>query len=253
MTDPAEALAAAFAAHRSLAPFSASARLTTADAYAAAGRLAARRGPRIGRKIGFTNRALWPRYGVDGPIWGAVHAETLAEPGAPLALSGLMEPRIEPEIVLGLAAAPASAAREDLIAALDWVAPGFEIVQSPYPGWRFDTADAIAAGALHGRLLVGPRVPAGSVAPELLPQIGVTLLRNGHPMEAGRGADALGGPLEALGHLVEVLAADPSAPPLEAGEMISTGTLTDAFPVAPQETWRAVFDPPLGPIEVTFA
>ncbi|HKK36942.1 MAG TPA: hypothetical protein VJ994_11680, partial [Paracoccaceae bacterium] len=81
----------------------------------------------------------------------------------------------------------------------------------------------------------------------------VTLLRNGEPMESGRGANALGGPLAALGHLLETLAADPDAPPLAAGEMISTGTLTDAFPVAPQETWRAEFDPPLGPLEVTFA
>ncbi len=253
MTDPADALAAAFAARRPLAPFSAGTPLSLTEAYAASARLAARRGRRVGRKIGFTNRALWPRYGVDGPIWGAVHEETLAAADAPLTLSGLMEPRIEPEIVLALAAAPASASREDLIAALDWVAPGFEIVQSPYPGWRFDTADAVAAGALHGRLIVGPRVPAGSVAPDLLPEIGVTLLRNGEPMESGRGANALGGPLAALGHLLETLAADPDAPPLAAGEMISTGTLTDAFPVAPQETWRAEFDPPLGPLEVTFA
>jgi 2-oxo-3-hexenedioate decarboxylase len=253
MTDPADALAAAFAARRPLAPFSAEAPLSLPEAYAAAARLAARRGPVVGRKIGFTNRALWPRYGVDGPIWGAVHEATLADPAEPLPLSGLMEPRIEPEIVLGLAAAPESAAPEALLAALDWVAPGFEIVQSPYPGWRFDTADAVAAGALHGRLIVGPRVPAGSVAPELLPELRVTLLRNGEPMESGRGADALGGPLAALGHLVETLAADPSAPPLAAGEMVSTGTLTDAFPVSPQETWRAEFDPPLGPLEITFA
>jgi 2-oxo-3-hexenedioate decarboxylase len=251
--DPAAALSAAFAARRPLAPFSDTAPLTLPDAYAAAARLAAQRGPSVGRKIGFTNRALWPRYGVDGPIWGHVHASTLADPDAPVPLVGLMEPRIEPEIVLGLAAAPASSDPADLAAALDWVAPGFEIVQSPYPGWRFDTADAVAAGALHGRLIVGPRVPAGSVAPELLPELGLSLLRNGEPMESGRGANALGGPLAALGHLVETLAADPAAPPLAAGEMVSTGTLTDAFPVAGQETWTAAFDPPLGALTVTFA
>ena len=38
-------------------------------------------------------------------------------------------------------------------------------------------------------------------------------------------------------HLVEVLADDPVNPPLAAGEIVTTGTLTRAFPVAPGETW----------------
>ena len=38
-------------------------------------------------------------------------------------------------------------------------------------------------------------------------------------------------------YLVRVLAAQPDAPPLEAGEVVSTGTLTDAHPVAAGETW----------------
>jgi 2-oxo-3-hexenedioate decarboxylase len=48
----------------------------------------------------------------------------------------------------------------------------------------------------------------------------------------------LGGPLTALAFLVDLLKKQPAAPPLRAGEIISTGTLTDAHPVAPGETWR---------------
>ena len=47
----------------------------------------------------------------------------------------------------------------------------------------------------------------------------------------------LDSPLLALAHLVQVLAKQPEAPPLAAGDLISTGTLTDAHPVAPGETW----------------
>ncbi|MDE2284122.1 MAG: hypothetical protein KGK33_05860 [Hyphomicrobiales bacterium] len=46
-----------------------------------------------------------------------------------------------------------------------------------------------------------------------------------------------GGPLLALRHLVELLVDDPHNPPLRAGEIISTGTLTLAMPVRADETW----------------
>ena len=48
----------------------------------------------------------------------------------------------------------------------------------------------------------------------------------------------LGGPLSALRHLNNLLAEDPHNPPLAAGEIITTGTVTRAFPVAPGETWQ---------------
>ena len=47
----------------------------------------------------------------------------------------------------------------------------------------------------------------------------------------------LDSPLLALRHLVELLADDPHNPPLGAGEIISTGTLTLAMPVGEGETW----------------
>lgn len=198
----------------------------------------------VGRKIGFTNRNIWEEYGVYGPIWGDVYDETLTEvrPGDIVRTGHLPEPRIEPEIVLGLSRDLAPGASAAGIAqSIDWVAHGFEIVQSIYPGWRFQAADCIADGGLHGALHIGPRRPvapgeAASLA-ERLAGLRLTLFRNGEEMDAGTGANALGGPLSALAHLVEVLAADPYNPPLRAGEIVTTGTLTRAFPIAPGETW----------------
>ena len=62
-----------------------------------------------GRKIGFTNRAMWPVYGVFEPIWGAMYSDSvhsLPDARGRFKLHGLFEPRIEPEIVLHLASAP---------------------------------------------------------------------------------------------------------------------------------------------------
>ena len=53
----------------------------------------------------------------------------------------------------------------------------------------------------------------------------------------GIGADVLGSPAFALGFLADLLARQPLMQPLAAGEVISTGTITDALPVSPGETW----------------
>lgn len=212
-------------------------------------RLRAARGERaIGRKIGFTNTTLWDRYGVRAPIWGHVYDTTLRDRDAlpgPVALAAFVEPRIEPEIVFGLARAPepgmdASA----LIGCVDWAAAGFEIVQSLFPGWRFAAPDTVAAFGLHGLLVVGERVRiAPAERPDWVGRLAaftVDLLRDGAVADRGGGRNVLGGgPLAALGHLVDVLAKDPAAPPLVAGEIVTTGTLTDALPIASGQRWQA--------------
>src|ERR1700716_2591506 len=63
----------------------------------------------VGRKIGFTNRTIWKRYGVYQPMWAPVWSNSVhfAEDGAAaLPLAGFVRPRIEPEVVLKLVAAP---------------------------------------------------------------------------------------------------------------------------------------------------
>ena len=106
----------------------------------------------IGRKIGFTNRTIWPQYGVYAPIWGYVFDTTVYELATvdALPLATLSEPRIEPEIMFGLKSAPAPDMDEAaLLECVEWVALGFEIVQSIYPAWKFSAADTIAANGLH--------------------------------------------------------------------------------------------------------
>jgi len=198
----------------------------------------------IGRKIGFTNRGIWPEYGIYEPIWGDVYDTTASEVPADgvIRVSHFSEPKIEPEIVLGLADDLHPGMDEQAILdAIAWVAHGFEIVQSIFPGWRFAIPDCIAGAGMHGALIVGPRlaIRAGERKALLkaLPGFTIALHRNEEEIDTGRGANVLDGPLSALKHLVEVLAADDLNPPLRAGELVTTGTLTRAFPVAAGERW----------------
>src|SRR3954471_4812165 len=106
----------------------------------------------VGRKIGFTNRTIWPRYGVYEPIWGTVYDRTLIEARgnqATVPLAGLVNPRIEPEICFGLRASPKA---ERLLEAIEWMAHSIEIVQCHHPNWKVTLADSAADNGLHGRL-----------------------------------------------------------------------------------------------------
>jgi 2-oxo-3-hexenedioate decarboxylase len=231
------------------------------DAYrvtAAVRRLRETRGERpIGRKIGFTNRTTWPDY---APMWGYVYDRTvhdLADIEGSFSLADLAEPRIEPEIAFRLAAVPTPGMDERaLLRCVDGVALGFEIVQSIFPGWTFTAPDAVAAFGLHGTLLLGPWHPVSSneeAWAKSLSSFAVDLLRDGEVVDQGHASNVLGGPLSALRHLVELLARDSVNPPLAAGEIVTTGTLTRVPPVAPDEIWStALTGLALGNIAVQF-
>jgi 2-oxo-3-hexenedioate decarboxylase len=215
----------------------------------------------VGRKIGFTNRTIWAEYNVYAPIWGYVYNRTvhnLAEIGNTFSLTGFAEPRIEPEIAFKLGLAPAPGMDETaLLACVDWVGHAFEIVQSIFPGWKFSAADTVAAFGLHGALLIGPRHPIAAHAEDLsrtLSTFEIDLKRGGTVVDHGRAANVLGGPLSALRYLVGILARDQVNPPLAAGEIVTTGTLTRALPVSAGQTWTTeVTGVALGGIGVRFA
>jgi len=151
-------------------------------------------------------------------------------------LEGLAQPRIEPEICFKLRGAPRTSALEELLSCIEWMAHSVEIVQCHHPDWKVTIADCTADNGLHGRLVVGAPIPMQD--PHQLPLIEARLFKGDRLVDRGVGANVLGSPLTALGFLVDVLKRQPEAPPLAAGEVITTGVLTDAHPVAPGETWR---------------
>ncbi len=252
----ADELMSATAQRRQIRPYtSRPGGLTLADAYLVADEVCKRRRLRgevpVGRKIGFTNRQIWAEYEVWAPIWGTVYNSTLHllhdqphEAPARFDVAHLREPRIEPEIVFGLGQSPrAGMSADELMDCIAWVAHGFELVQSIYPGWKFAAADTVAAFGLHGALWLGPRteLPSDAAArsrwQSALEQFEIELLCDGEVADRGRASHVLDGPLHALRHLVDLLGADPAAASLQAGELISTGTLTRALPVHAGQTW----------------
>ena len=219
-----------------------------------------------GFKIGFTNRNIWPIYQVFAPIWGTVWDSTLhatdAQGAGTLDLRATCEPRLEPELVFAFRhTPPAGANLAQLFDALDWLAPGVEIVQSHRPNWRFAAAaETVADGGLHARLLVGPRIAVGDFAAsaadlqQKLAAAELTLIGpDGQPAESGRGANVLDDPLLALHHFLTELRQCPGAPDVQPGDVVTTGTWTDAWPVASGQHWQVRYSAPLGQLDVRFS
>jgi len=227
-----------------------------AEAYVVADelrRLRLGRGERtLGYKIGFTNRGIWARYGVFEPIWGPVWDTTVErcdDARATVSLAQFAAPRLEPEIMFGFARTPAAGqTREQLFDCIEWIAHGFEIVDTHFADWRFAAADTVADFALHGRLFVGPRVPVARferarVAEELA-AVEVVLMCDGRDVETGRADIVLDGPLHALRLWVDAMAAQPQRWPIVAGDIVTTGTITDAAPLRPGKRWQTRLSDP---------
>lgn len=200
----------------------------------------------VGRKIGFTNTNMWPIYEVYEPVWAYMYDKTvtqLTEGVAVCFIGKYSEPKIEPEIVLHFCSTPpVNATPSELLACIDWIALGFEIVQSHFPNWKFQAADTVVDSGLHAELLIGEKVSVKHLGQSILQDLEkfeVTLSCNSRLCEVGQGANALGSPLLAVVHLMSVLSSQREAMPIQAGEIVTTGTLTSAYTVSVGQLWGA--------------
>ncbi len=203
------------------------------------------RGRRVaGRKIGFTNRHIWETYSVSGPIWSYMYRDTVRDEvpsPATIDVAALPEPLIEPEIAFHFARAPTAGMSDgELMACIDWIAHGIEIVVSIFPGWTFAAADTIAGYGMHHMLMLGARanVAEGSAASwvEHVTGFEVELREEAGVLRKGHARDVLGSPLAAIRFLLAEIDRFGS-PPLQAGEVVTTGTLTEAMPLRAGQTW----------------
>lgn len=244
-----------------LAPLSATVPLSIHDGYDIAKSITdarvAQGEVQIGRKIGFTNRKIWPKYGVrapiDQPIWAPMFDTTVRfteDNHGVQNLKGALQPRIEPEIVFSLGRTPApDATMEEVADCIEWMAHGLEIVVCPFPDWKFEAPDAIAAFGLHGSLIIGePHMLSSATRRNLasiLANASVSLSCSEAAtfalVAAGFGSDVLDSPVHALWHLHRLLQSQPQFQPLTAGEIITTGTWTDAYPIRSGQTWTTAF------------
>lgn len=223
-------------------------------AYAVEAELSRRRvaaGRRVvGVKAGYANKAVWRALKLETLAWASMYDDTvtMATDGrATLAIGGMIAPKIEPEIAVRLAA-PLPAGLTDPVEVLrhvEWLALAFEVIDCPYADWKFQPADFVAAYGLHAALVVGepyrPDVATLGTLAEQLAAFTVTLSKNDAVAAEGGGRNVLRSPALCLAELAS--ARDRAGlPPLAAGDLISTGTLTESQPMVSGDRWTARLD-----------
>jgi 2-keto-4-pentenoate hydratase len=202
----------------------------------------------VGVKVGYANKAMWRVLKLDTLVWAHMYDHTVRYADAnvaTLSLAHTISPKIEPEIVFKLKASPSAGITQAAAAleAVEWLALGFEIIDCPYADWKYQPADFVAAYGLHAALIVGePRLVAAASISELVEQLAnfkVRLSKDGQLVEEGSGRNSLRSPALCLAELASAMAKQDGAEPLAAGDLVSSGTLTESTPIQPGATWTA--------------
>jgi 2-oxo-3-hexenedioate decarboxylase len=203
----------------------------------------------LGRKVGYANRAVWRLLKLETLVWAHMYEDTVHYADGKSATLTLAHPRslkIEPEIVFGLKQSIPTGGPEtlDASAALrcaDWLAIGFEIIDCPFPDWKFQPSDFVASFGLHAALVIGDRMPVGSddilTLVEELSRFKVRISKNGEFVEEGSGRNALKSPALCLAELSSAIARRFPDGPLVAAEIVSSGTLTAGHPTERGDLW----------------
>jgi 2-oxo-3-hexenedioate decarboxylase len=220
--------------------------LDLAGGYAVQRVLRNEAGPLVGWKLGVTSRAKQAQVGVNAPVFGFLAGKNALDLGEPLDTSQLIQPRCEPEIVfvLGRDLAGPHVTASDVISASSGVAVGIEVLDSRFRNYRFTMADVVADNTSAGRFVVGTPVPPAGIDLRL---VGVVLEKNGEVVSTASGAASLGHPAAAVAWMVRTMAADGEG--LRAGDVVLSGGLTAAVPVAPGDVVVASIDR-LGTVEL---
>ena len=201
----------------------------------------------VGRKVGYANKAMWRILKLETLVWAHMYDDTVHYSDANSATLSIPHPRslkIEPEIVFGLKEPLMTENPPDAAAALahtDWLAIGFEIIDCPFPDWKFQPGDFVASFGLHAALVVGQKMP---VPPDSIPTLvdelsrfKVRMSRNGSFVEEGSGRNALKNPASCMAELSTAIVRRFSDQPLSAGEIVSSGTLTAGHATGAGDEW----------------
>jgi 2-keto-4-pentenoate hydratase len=200
----------------------------------------------VGLKVGYANKAMWRVLKLETLVWAHMYEDTVHYSDGNSGAVSIAHPRslkVEPEIVFGLKHAVTGETSDapDALEASDWLALAFEIIDCPFPDWKFQPSDFVASYGLHAALVVGGRL---QVRPELiaklveeLPRFKVRVSKGGEFVEEGSGKNSLKSPAQCLAELGAAVAKRFPAQPLGAGEIVSSGTLTAGHLTSRGDLW----------------
>ena len=192
-----------------------------------------------GHKVGLTSAAMQKLLGVSEPDYGHLLDDFFYLEHMPIPVDRFLQPRVEPEVafVLKRPLQGPGVTVHEAIAAVDFVLPALELVDSRIRDWKIGLFDTIADNASSGAVVLGS-TPTDVSAVDLR-LAGATFHRNGQVVGTGAGGAVLGSPLNSLVWLANTVGA--RGVTLEAGHVVLPGSVCAMVPVAAGDTFTATF------------
>jgi 2-oxopent-4-enoate/cis-2-oxohex-4-enoate hydratase len=191
----------------------------------------------IGKKIGVTSKPVQDMLDVRQPDFGFLTDRMHFPNGAAIPVAGnLIAPRAEAEIAFRLKSdlVGPNITEADVLAATECIMPCFEIVDSRIRDWKIRIQDTVADNASCGVFVLG-EAEADPRAHDL-PNLKVTVFKNGKPLSEGLGSAVQGNPLTAVAWLANTLGRYDI--PFRAGDIILSGSVVPLEPVGPGDEMR---------------
>ncbi|NQX88625.1 MAG: fumarylacetoacetate hydrolase family protein [Halioglobus sp.] len=184
----------------------------------------------VGKKIGVTSKPVQDMLGVFQPDFGFLTDKMQYTDGSAIPIAGnMIQPRAEGEIAFRLRAdlSGPGVSEQDVLDATATIMPCFEIVDSRIQDWNIKIQDTVADNASCGVYVLGKR----EVDPRDfdLPNLKMTIHKNGQYNAEGLGSAVQGNPLTAVAWLANTLGE--FGIPFKAGEVILSGSLAPLIPV----------------------
>ncbi|MEQ8602557.1 MAG: hypothetical protein RIB45_04500 [Marivibrio sp.] len=209
--------------------------------------------PVVGWKIGATSKTAQDRLGVDGPFIGPLFERWATDSPAAIATPAHALRIVEPEFAFRMAVAlpprDAPYSQDEVRAAAGTLHPAFELIDR-----RIRDQPAVGAAGTDG-FAANPFwfvADCGANAAFVLGEgtadwaafdlaaLGVTVTIDGAAKTRGTGAAAMGGPLAALTWAANHLSTRGIG--LKAGDVVTTGVVTEIFALQPGQTADAEFE-----------
>lgn len=188
----------------------------------------------VGWKLGYTSQAMRDQMGVDEPNAGPLTDVMQLADSSDIPDTAI-QPLVEPEIAVRLAASPAPGSTAAEVAGMvDGAWAALEICDPIWSARRFSLEDNTADGSSAAWFVLGDPLLS-----DQLDTVGVRFVRNDRVLGQASGAAAGGHPLAGVSWLAGLLAR--TGKRIEAGQMILTGGLTAGTGIVAGDTLAAEF------------
>lgn len=202
-----------------------------------------------GRKVGLTSKGMQQLLNITEPDFGHLFRSMELKNGDTVSMEWTIQPKVEGEVafILKEDLKGPNITMEDVYKATDYICAAIEIVDSRIKDWEIKLVDTIADNGSSAFYILGDKkLDINEVS---LPEIEMTLYKNGEALNRGTGKEVLENPAMGVAWLANKLYDFGDS--LKKGEVVLSGAFTESPEAITGDQFKCEFTE-LGTVEVKF-